>query len=88
MKSSYRAIALSNQLSKLLDYVILVRHQFSLGMSGAQFAFKAGSSTNHCSLIVKGILRYYIQKKSEPDAFLLDRKEAFDRVIVEKLISN
>ena len=84
MKSTHRAMALSNQLSKLLDYVIFERYRSSLDASDAQFVFKTGSSINHCSLVAKEVLRYYMQRESEPIACLLDLKKAFDRVNIAK----
>ena len=86
-KSSYRVIALSNRLSKLFDYVILERHQSSLDMSDAQFTLKASSSANHCFLIVKEVLWYYMQRGSDPVTCLLDLKKAFNRVNIGKLTS-
>ena len=56
LKINYRAIALSNQFSRLLDNLILPHTTECLETSSdMQFAFKSGSSYNKCTYIVKEI---------------------------------
>ena len=51
--SNFRGIALSSVYGKLLDYIILDRYQDKLTSCDLQFGFKANSSTNLCSMVLK-----------------------------------
>ena len=49
--NNYRAIALSNILGKLLDWVIIGSNHDALNSSDLQFGFKPESSTTQCSFV-------------------------------------
>jgi len=51
--SGYRGIALSCIFGKVLDIIILNHYADSLITSDLQFGFKAKSSTNMCTMILR-----------------------------------
>ena len=55
---NYRGIALNSVYSKLLDNIILYRHGDKLNSSELQFGFKAKSSTNMCTMVLKETMSY------------------------------
>ena len=67
--SSYRAIALSSILNKILDWIILLREQKSSSSSPFKFGFKKGLSTTQCTHSLLEIVDYYNYNKS--DVFVL-----------------
>ena len=48
--------------------------------SNLQFAFKPGSTCNQCTFCVTETLKHFVANKSQPVAYFLDLKKAFDRV--------
>ena len=79
--NNYRAIALSNCSSKLLESVIL--HCFQLhdtSDSDYQFGFKAGHSTSLGCSVLKQVINYYRTNGSYVFACFLDLSKAFDSV--------
>ena len=66
--SNYRAIA----LSKILDWIILIKEQHSLCSSELQFGFKKGLSTTQCTFSMLEIIDYYIFNKSSVNLLMLD----------------
>ena len=85
--SNYRAIALSSVLSKILDWIILIKEQHSLCSSELQFGFKKGLSTTQCTFSMLEIIDYYIFNKSSVNLLMLDASKAFDRVNYCKLFA-
>ena len=57
--NNFRGIALSSVYGKLLDTIVLF--QFGLQTSQLQFGFKAKSSTNLCTFVLKKALSYQIK---------------------------
>ena len=82
---NYRGIALSNSLSKLLDLVILFRNCEKLQTSPLQFAFKQNMSTTMCTLVMKEVIKYYIDNKSSVYSCSIDASKAFDKIRHDKL---
>ena len=78
--SNYRGIALSSSISKVFDLVYLKRNASYLNTSAHQFAFKKGSGTAMCTLILKEVVKYYMDQQSNVFACFLDASKAFDRV--------
>ena len=79
--NNYRAIALSNCTSKLLESVIL--HSFQThdtSESDYQFGFKSGHSTSLGCSVLKHVLDYYRSNGSYVFACFLDLSKAFDSV--------
>ena len=85
--SNYRAIALSSILSKILDWIILIKEQHSLCSSELQFGFKTGLSTTQCTFSMLEIIDYYIFNKSSVHLLMLDASKTFDRVNYCKLFA-
>ncbi len=56
---NYRAIALSNIISKILDWVILIKEHHVLKSSNLQFGFKNNMSTTQCTFCMMETVNYY-----------------------------
>ena len=84
---SYRAIAGSSQILKLLDYVILLLWGDLLGSDSLQFGFKEGTSTTQCSWLVMEVASYYLRQGSPVTATLLDCSKAFDKCVFSSLFT-
>ena len=80
---NYRGICLSSIVCKILDLVI--RDRYIDNLATTQFGFKAGRSTNMCTLLVKETISYYTNNSSSVYCCLLDATKAFDRVNYSKL---
>jgi hypothetical protein len=80
-----RGIALSSIFGKIFDNVILLRYYDKLISSDLQFGFKAKHSTNHCTMILKETIAYYVRNQSSVFCTFLDASKAFDRVQYGKL---
>lgn len=82
---NYRAIALSSILGKVLDNVILEKHEHVLSTSDLQFGFKKKHSTSQCTFMAKEIIQYYANNQTSVFTVLLDASKAFDHVKYIKL---
>lgn len=83
--ANFRGIALSSLFGKLLDNIILSRYYDKLSSCQMQFGFKAKSSTNMCSMVLKETLAYYTEHQTPVFCTFLDATKAFDRVNYTKL---
>ena len=83
--SNYRAIALSNGLSKLYETIILSRLNVFLHTDDAQFGFKPAHSTTQATFVLKEVVSYYNRNGSPVYCCFLDASKAFDRVCHQKL---
>ena len=84
---NYRAITLSSIVSKVFDWVILMKEDMSLRSSDLQFGFKEHTSTTHCTFAFNEVISYYNSKGSDVYVLLLDATKAFDRVNFCKLFT-
>ena len=82
---NYRAIALSSNFSKILDWVILIKEEMTLCSSNLQFGFKKGTSTTQCTFSMLKTMDRYNFMKSNAFVLMLDASKAFDRVNYCKL---
>ena len=83
--SNYRGIALSSVYGKLFDNIVLKRYSAKLMTYELQFGFKARSSTNMCTMVLKEAIAYYSKNQSSVFCTFLDASKAFDRVRYCKL---
>ena len=63
--NTYRSIALSNVLSKLLGTIILMKHADKLSSSDLQFGFKQRGSTATCTFVLDEVIKYYNNSKTD-----------------------
>ena len=75
---SYRAIAGSSQILKLLDNVIILLWGDLLGSDTLQFGFRKGTSTTQCSWLVMETASHFLRQGTPIIATLLDCSKAFD----------
>src|SRR5664279_3158638 len=78
--SNFRGITLSSIYGKLFDNIVLTRYGERLLSSELQFGFKAKSSTNLCSMVLKESMAYYVNHQSSVFCTFLDASKAFDRL--------
>ena len=78
---SYRAIAGSSLILKLLDNVIILLWGDTLTSDSLQFGFKAKVSTTHCSWLVNEVTSHYIKAGTPVITTLLDCSKAFDKCL-------
>ena len=85
--NNYRAIALSNSITKILESVMLPLIMKSDNSNKYQFGFKSGHSTAHCTKILKNVVNYYVDRDSHVFACFVDFSKAFDKVNHWKLFN-
>jgi len=69
-RNNYRAIALSNTVSKILESIILQHVNRNSDSDTYQFGFKAGHSTGLCTQLLKKTVNYYTDNGSHLSIFL------------------
>ena len=82
---NYRAIMISNAVSKLLETVILAVLEDILSVNDAQFGFKRGHSTTLCTDTFRKTIDYYRSRGSHVFVCFVDFTKAFDFVNYWKL---
>ena len=82
---NYRPVAVATVVSKLLEHFILSNISSFLVTTDNQFGFKAGHSTDQCTLLLKQTASYFVAHGSSVHAVFLDASKAFDRVLHIKL---
>ncbi len=82
--ANYRGITICSSISKLLNINLIMSYKDKLYTSDMQFAFKEKHGTVMCSLVVKEVVHYYINNKSDVYS-CVDVTKAFDKVRHDKL---
>ena len=77
---NYRSIALSSQVLKLLDWIILLLFGESLGVDELQFAYQESASTTMCTWTAVETIDYFMRNGSEVFTCMMDMTKAFDLV--------
>ena len=83
--NNYRGIALSSIFGNLMDIIVLIKFSDKLQTSSLEFGFKAKSSTNLCTFVLKDTLAYYVKNQTTVFCTFLDASKAFDRINYCKL---
>jgi len=83
--ANFRGIAVSSVFGKLFDNIVLQQFSDKLQTSQLQFGFKAKSSTNLCTFVLKEAVSYYVNNQSSVFCTFLDATKAFDRINYCKL---
>ena len=78
--SNFRSIAISSIMLKILDKIVLKKHENVLQTSDLQFGFKSEHSTTQCTFLLNQVVDYYTQRSGSCYVALLDATKAFDRV--------
>ena len=84
---NYRGITICSSISKLMDILMILRYNGKLQTSDMQFAFKEKHSTVMCSLVVKEVVHYHVNNKSDVYSCCVDATKAFDRVHHDNLFN-
>jgi len=85
--NNYRAIMLSNSITKILETALINKILSSADSDAYQFGFKKNHSTAHCTNLLKQTVEYYTKRGSHVFACFIDFKKAFDRVNYWKLFN-
>ena len=83
--ANFRGIAVCSVFGKLFDNIVLQQFSDSFHTSQLQFGFKAKSSTNLCTFVLKEAMSYYVKHQSSVFCTFLDATKAFDRINYCKL---
>ena len=78
--NNYRAIALSNSITKLLESLLFSFIESRDAADDYQFGFKKNHSTSICTHILKKTVNHYRQNGSHVFACFIDFNKAFDNV--------
>ena len=81
--NNYRAIALSNTVSKILESIFLQQVNTTSASDMYQFGFKAGL----CTKMLKDVVKYYTDSGSHIFACFIDFSKAFDKINYWKLFT-
>jgi Reverse transcriptase (RNA-dependent DNA polymerase) len=85
--NNYRAISLSNSLTKILESVFMNKVKSFSDYDDHQFGFKAGHSTGLCTNTMKKVIDYYTSHGSHIFVCFVDFSKAFDKVNYWKLFN-
>ena len=85
--NNYRSIAISSILGKVLDNIVIEKHNHVLSRSNLQFGFRANHSTDQCTFVLKETVNHFVNHGSSVYVTLLDASRAFDRVNYVRLFS-
>jgi len=78
--NNYRAITISNSITKLLEEVLTKFLDSVNDADEYQFGFKKGLSTSSCTHVFKQTVQYYRQRGSHVFCCFIDFSKAFDYV--------
>ena len=85
--NNYRAIAISNSISKIFETVLLDKLIVENPIDAHQFGFTSGVSTEMCTYVLKNTVKYYNNRGSDVFACFVDFSKAFDKVNYWKLFN-
>jgi len=84
---NYRAIMISNAITKVFEFVLFDKITSSSYVDEYQFGFKAKHSTGLCTNVLKCMVDYYTEHGSYVFCSFVDFLKAFDRVNYWKLFN-
>ena len=85
--NNYKAIALSNMLTKIFESIIIDAVEMQDDADMYQFGFKHGQSTTLCTNVLKNVVKHYRNRNSHVFVCFIDFTKAFDRVNYRKLFN-
>ena len=84
-RGKYRGISLSSCITKIIDWVILLKYPHCLRTPEPQFAHKKHHATPMCTPAPKEVVKYYTSRRGSVYCCLHDATKAFNRVEFDKL---
>ena len=78
--NNYRAIALSNSITKMLESVMLPLIMKSDDSDKYQFGFKSDYSTTHSTKVLKNVVNYNVDRGNHVFPCYVDFSKTFDKV--------
>ena len=85
---NYRAIAISNSISKLLEACILDNIKSFADVDKYQLGFKPKHSTSLCTSILKRTVDYYTSRCSHVFTCFVDLSKAFDKLLDDNIVAS
>ena len=89
---SYRAIASSSLMLKLLELCVLQVWGDQLHSDTVQFGFKRGCGTSSATWLAQEVLQQFLRAGTKPIAVVLDCSKAFDlakfNILFERLLTD
>ncbi len=82
---NYRWITLCSSISKLIDIIMIMKYCRLLNTSEMQYAFKKDHSTVMYTMVLKEVINYYLNNKSDVYTCFIDTTKAFDHIRYDKL---
>jgi len=79
-RSNYRPIALTSDISKVLEGILLSKLEIYLYTTDYQFGFKPKHSTDMCIYTLKETISYYHKRSSHIFVCFMDASKAFDKI--------
>lgn len=79
--NSYRGIAITPMMFRLLEAILLARWKGRLDTSARQFAYKSGGSCGTCAHQLLDTVRHYRARGTPVTVVLLDTSKAFDKLV-------
>ena len=78
VSKSYRSIAISSILLKLIHWIFIILFGSNFGLNDFQYAYQAGCSTTMCTWAVLETVDYFINNGSDVFTCAMDITAAFD----------
>ena len=77
---NYRSIAISSQILKVLDWVIVLLYGDKLDLDQLQFGYQSSISTSMCTWLAVETIDYFMRNESNVYVCTMDMSKAFDKV--------
>ena len=77
---NYRSIALSSEILKIFDWVIILLYGERLNLDDLQFVYQPDVSTNMCTWMAVETIQHFLRNGSEVFICAMDMYKAFDKV--------
>ena len=84
---NYRPITIACSLAKIFESCVLLEYSKNLQSSHLQFGFKKNVGTRICTLSLKTVAKFFVNRGSRVFAATLDAKSAFDRANFHQILS-
>ena len=82
---TYRSIAISSLILKLIDWIVILLFGDTFGLNDLQFAYQPGISGNMCTWAILETVDYFLRHGSEVYACTMDMTRAFDVTMHSKM---
>ena len=85
LSKNYRSVSLSSLLIKLLDWIIILLSNDTLGLDELQFAYQKDCSTTMCTWAALETIDYFLRNGNNVYTVATDMSKAFDLALHSKM---